>query len=290
MPWRTLVALALAVFLSVAGTALVSGWYFGRTVFPDGVVVTTMHSVVLGEEREVIVHLPESYAREGERRYPVIYVLDGSSQDLHTATSAALMARIGLMPELIVVGLSNVSGPGRQRDYTPPDMAMDEEDPSGPRGRGDRFLAFVKTEVIPAIDQRYRTSDVRMLHGYSRGGLLVAYSLIAEPELFQARFAHSPAWWRDETMIAGGLAEYFAAHQDASGYFYMSMGTDEVPRMKEAFERVRILFATSAPPALRWQADFVPGAVHANNSERATPLGFRALYRDDAGEASRESK
>lgn len=66
-------------------------------------------SSVLGDTRELIVHLPERYDEEPTRRYPVIYVLNGSSQDVHTASTAALMARLGLMPELIVVGVPNIS-------------------------------------------------------------------------------------------------------------------------------------------------------------------------------------
>ncbi len=62
-------------------------------------------------------------------------------------------------------------------------------------GGGDKFLAFLKNEAIPLIEKTYRTAPYRMLAGHSRGGLLVAYSLLAEPDLFHARFAHSPALW-----------------------------------------------------------------------------------------------
>lgn len=187
----TVVALLL---LAVAGTFAATGWYFDRETFDEGVVVSTMRSTVLGEDREVIVHPPESYLSHPDRRYPVIYVLDGSNQDIHTARSAALMARIGLMPEVLVVGVPNVSGPGRQRDYTPPFMVQDIDDAKSPMGRGDRFLEFMRTELIPDIERNYRADSTRMLLGHSRGGLLVAYSLMATPELFQARFAHSHGW------------------------------------------------------------------------------------------------
>lgn len=56
----------------------------------------TLAWVVLGEQRDFLVHLPGSCHDAPERRYPVAFVLDGSSQDLHTAAYAALMARIGV--------------------------------------------------------------------------------------------------------------------------------------------------------------------------------------------------
>ena len=240
-------------------------------------MVTTLRSVVLGEDRQLIVHPPESYGRDPSRRYPVIYVLDGSSQDGHTATSAALLARIGVMPELIVVGLPNVSGEGRQRDYTPPFMRQDVDEAGSAMGRGDRFLQFIKTEVVPAVDREYRTTEVRMLAGHSRGALLVTYSLMQEPDLFQARLAHSPALWREDAVMVKTLDAHLASHP-ASGAFYMSMGGEEVERMVEAFDRMREVLTRRAPATLRWQADRIPGANHQKNGEWATPVGLGWMF------------
>lgn len=86
------------------------------------VLTSTMQSTVLGEERQIIVHLPESYGQDRDRRYPAVYVLDGTSQDGHTAATATRLARAGVMPEVIVVGLPNTRG-NRNRDYTPPSCA-----------------------------------------------------------------------------------------------------------------------------------------------------------------------
>jgi predicted alpha/beta superfamily hydrolase len=218
------------------------------------------------------------YEAEANRRYPVVYVLDGSSQDIHTASTAALMARIALMPPVIVVGIPNVSGEGRQRDYTPPTMAMDQDVADSPRGGADGFLAFLESELIPDIERRYRTTSERMLAGHSRGGLFVAWSLIASPDLFQARFAHSPALWRENVAIAEMLDQFLTATPSLASFYYMSLGTKENAEMTNGFARVRAVLEARAPAGLRWRADLVPGAVHGNNGEWATPLGFRAYY------------
>ena len=55
-----------------------------------------MYSSLLGEQRTYAVHLPDSYLRAPAKRYPVLYVLDGTSQSMHTAASAALMAFSGV--------------------------------------------------------------------------------------------------------------------------------------------------------------------------------------------------
>lgn len=278
MTGRTIVLLAFLWLASLGGTGYLAGWYFGQGDYPEGTIVSTLRSGVLDEDREILVHLPVGYDDEPGRRYPVIYVLDGSSQDIHTASTSALMARLGLMPPLIVVGIPNVSGEGRQRDYTPPTMAMDLDIEDSPRGGADRFLAFLKTELIPDIERRHRTTSERMLAGHSRGGLFVTWSLTADPDLFQARFAHSPALWRDDTAIAGMLDPYLTATPGLASFFYMSLGTKENAEMTAGFERVRAVLESRAPNGLRWRADLVPGAVHGNNGEWATPLGFRTYY------------
>ena len=48
-----------------------------QNVFPFGEVVE-INSESLNENRIINVHLPDGYLPNGEERYPVIYVLDGS--------------------------------------------------------------------------------------------------------------------------------------------------------------------------------------------------------------------
>jgi predicted alpha/beta superfamily hydrolase len=281
MTRKALAAIAATAVVSAATTALASAWYFGQEDVPEGVISSTIESAVLAEPREVLVHLPEGYDSDTGRRYAAVYVLDGSAQDGHTARSAALMARLALMPQVIVVGVPNVSGSGRERDYTPPFMVQDLDDPKSPLGQGDRFLRFLKSELIPQIDRTYRTTETRMLLGHSRGALLVTYSLLAEPGLFQARFAHSPALWREHTVMADKMRESFIRPASSpASFFYMSLGDREVSRMATAFDRVREVLAHDAPSNLRWQADRIPNADHQSNGERATPIGFRAWYRE----------
>src|SRR5687767_9252547 len=66
-----------------------------------------LHSAVLSEERTYRVHLPESYGWAKDRRYPVLYVLDGGAHFLHTSGSAAHLAATGEIPEMIVVAIDS---------------------------------------------------------------------------------------------------------------------------------------------------------------------------------------
>ena len=276
---RLLVACLVTLVASAAGTVAAVDYMRGRVVETAFFVPREVRSAVLGESRELLVHLPESYHREPTRRYGVAYVLDGSSLDVPTADSAALMARLGLTPELIVVGLPNVSGRGRQRDYTPPFMRRDLDVAVGSMGEADHFLDFLEQEVLPLVERDYRTTDTRLLSGHSRGGLLVSYAAMARTTTFDAFLAHSPALWRDDEVLVSRFEGWLATQSSLEMFFYVSMGSEEVPQMTKAFDRMREVLSRRATAAgLRWRADVVAGADHQLNGPRATPLGLRAFF------------
>ena len=70
--------------------------------------------------------------------------INNHAQDEHLADKFDILSTAGYVPETIVVGIPNVSGKGRQRDYTPPYMKMDIDEKDSPLGAGDQFLSFMK--------------------------------------------------------------------------------------------------------------------------------------------------
>lgn len=271
--------------LALIATALVSasGTVVARIVLEDeapvvGALRSTMRSTVLDEDREYFVHLPEGYEADTAARYPVLYVLDGTSQSGHTAESAALLARIGIIPPLIVVGVPSPDGETRNRDYTPPDMRLDTDAATGPTGAADRFLSFLEDELIGRIEREYRTARPRMLAGWSRGGLFVVYSELVAPALFDARFAHSPALWREDDRIVMRLQQALRTGALPPGFLYLSLGDKENEKMTRAFQHAIGVLEQDAPATLRWRADLSVGGVHETNPRLSTPVGLCAMF------------
>ena len=273
------IALVAAIVLITAVTTIVV-----RDALPndptlgDSARLVTMISSGLSEKRDYVVFLPEHYSSDGAQRYPVLYVLDGQSQGEHTAAAASLMGRIGAMPEIIVIGISSMDGDIRNRDYTPPDMRLDTDRPGGPTGSGDHFLAFLKDEMIPTVEREYRTQRPRMLAGWSRGGLFVMYSLLAAPTLFDARFAHSPALWREDDRIVAQMDNFFGSPAAAEGFLFLSLGAKENEKMTGAFTRTTAMLERRAPQALRWRSMQSHDGVHETNPRLATPVGLCEFF------------
>jgi predicted alpha/beta superfamily hydrolase len=148
-------------------------------------------------------------------------------------------------------------------------------------GAADRFLSFLQTDLIGRIDRDYRTTRPRMLAGWSRGGLFVVYSQLVAPALFDARFAHSPALWREHDMIVTRLQEALTAGTLPAGFLYLSLGDRENEQMTASFKHAATVLERAAPATFRWRADFSAGGQHDSNPHLSTPVGLCAMFRVD---------
>lgn len=199
-----------------------------------GTQVWTVPDPVSGRDYEVFVSLPASYQAQSNRRYPVLYVTDA---DYAFPIIRQIARRVNLngpvIEEFILIGLSYSLGDdgvvSRNRDYTPT--------PNGPstarsavHGQGPAYQAYLKTQVLPFVDQHFRAdSKRRILLGHSYGGLLGAQIMFTEPSLFQAYILGSPSFWFDKRHIMKMEAEYARTHRDLPADVFMYIGEFEVP-------------------------------------------------------------
>ncbi|MEQ8625619.1 MAG: alpha/beta hydrolase-fold protein [Fulvivirga sp.] len=169
------------------------------------VVIGTKHSLrsnILNEEREYWISLPDSYndKESSYKSYPVLIVLDGNIHFKAISGMVNYMSsdiyRSRTIPEMIVVAIQNVD---RRRDYTPDKIITVRENNTG---GGENFLSFLEDELIPELDQKYRTEPYRILFGHSLGGLLATHTYMKEKTLFNSFIAVDPSFgtWDSETM------------------------------------------------------------------------------------------
>lgn len=166
--------------------------YPEATVFHSEVRVLT--SSYTEQDYQISVWLPPDYS-SSSKSYPVLYLLD--SNTLFGAAANLILPLIwgNELPELIVVGIgyeiSSYEDWGRLRSYDMTPTAVSDVPGSG---RAEKFLNFIKAELIPYIETNYRTNrGDRAIMGHSYGGLFVLYTLLHEPNLFHRYCAGSPA-------------------------------------------------------------------------------------------------
>jgi len=178
--------------------------------------------------REIVVHLPKNYDPDREEGYPVLYMLDAGSTDKLTAEMASFYHWGDLMPELIVIGLKNVS---RGLDFLP---HYYEHEVEGELvfGNGGKLLAYIENELIPFANAQFNTNGDDTLAGHSWGGQFVTYALSQSPGVFDAYFITSPAFGDDgkwSTKTFDALEQTLSQDQDVPELVYLSVGGDGAP-------------------------------------------------------------
>jgi len=165
----------------------------------------TVYSAILGEKRSIWVYRPESDTGKSEhqKRYPVVYLLDGNWHFVSVVGMLQQLSYINgntICPEMIVVGILVKE---RYRDLTPTcDSAFSETS-----GGYSRFISFIKKELMPHIASKYPVAPYNLFIGHSLGGLAVINTLITDPDLFNGYVAIDPSMWWDHQVTMKAAAK-----------------------------------------------------------------------------------
>ncbi|MBY0435794.1 MAG: hypothetical protein K2U26_16985 [Cyclobacteriaceae bacterium] len=231
----------------------------------DSLVFVKLYSKTLKEDRKIVIHLPLNYFKEPAKKYPVMYVLDAGKLDFDISDRLFTLSTAGIAPECIVVGVLNNKGK-REENLTPPFMQTETNDSLSPQGKADLFLEFIKTELIHRIDSSYRTTNYKTISGHSRAGLFVLYSLIEEPELFNARFCFStPAWRFDNLIIKQLESSLQKSKKPSKSYLYFSVGANENANIQSSFHTMNTMLKKINSKYLNHESDLTPNADHQSN-------------------------
>jgi len=178
----------------------------------------TLTSKVNGKTYVLQVSLPKGYQADAPRTHPTLYLLDGHLYFPVAATTRALLDLPGALERVLIVGVSDAVdthefswNASRWLDYSPSRDAQRDErntqrygmpaDLPLRSGGGPAFLKALRTEIIPFIESRYRTSSDRGIGGHSMGGVFATYALAMAPDLFKRYAILSPTTWADGELL-----------------------------------------------------------------------------------------
>ncbi len=167
-------------------------------------------SEILQENRVLNIYLPASYHTDTLRKYPVIYLLDGSASEdfIHIAglVQFGSFPWINMVPESIVIGISNID---RRKDFTYPSNNKLDQTEFPTSGNSKNFIRFIDKELQPFIKTYYKTTQQKTLIGQSLGGLLATEILFTQPDLFDNYIIISPSlWWDDQSLLNSSPSGY----------------------------------------------------------------------------------
>jgi uncharacterized protein len=251
----------LTVVLFISSSSL-----FGQKLEPKKRILepdTTITSKIMGKDYQLYISFPSGYSNKDTTKYPVLYVLDGSSSFPLFKSAREAMDLGNELEKVIIVGI----GSGRDlaswyinRNYdytnskdTTEDRKRDKQFgvPKGTfqSGGAENFLKCITSEIIPYLDTHYKTTNDRGITGHSLGGLFTAWCFINTKGVFTRFGINSPSLWWNSSEALTQAESFFDTHKTLDIPFtkvFISVGEKENPIMNSVMEKYSTLLENKA--------------------------------------------
>lgn len=211
-----------------------------------------INSQVLNEERTIAVSLPERY-ENSKKRYPVLYLLDAESSGFAWYVGFARFLSQHKIPEMIIVGVLNTI---RNKDLW--SYEIEDLDKTSDNGASN-FLKFFSKELIPFIDKNYRTTPHRTIYGESAGGHFVTFSLLENPDLFEAYLASSPVIGFSNDQLLRKAEFFFKKNRSLPKSFFIYYGDTDYNSVTERIPVLESIIRKDNPKGFNWGIRLVEG-------------------------------
>lgn len=233
-----------------------------------------LESREVGRAFHIYVRLPEGYDPSAATVWPTVYLTDGDSLFPILAANHLFLTYDDGLPEAIVVGIAyggfDPAVNRRGLDFQTPGAGVPADAAGAPA-----FQAFLRRELIPEIERRFRSDPSRrVLFGQSRGGAFVLWSAVDDPDLFHGRIASNPSLTPGIESLLGPASP--AARGDLA--VAIVSGTRDRPDLQA---EAALWGATwEARPDRPWRLlrARVEGGTHAANAADAYRIGMNWLF------------
>jgi enterochelin esterase-like enzyme len=240
-----------------------------------------MSSRLLAQDRELLIWLPEGYSRETGHRFPLIILHDGDSifdpalsvpsgVDLAADEWASLLARRGIIPESIVVGVRHPEG------FSPEDITLRDYELS-PEWGGEGYARFLTQELVLHMDQHYRTiasPASRILGGVGLGALNAFHTALTRPGVFGGVACLSTSFEDVSQSVPATCAALRLLEEipalDKNLRIYFDYGDQEIDECYEGYHHMlaSLLISKGWSEGVEFRIQRIPGAGH-------NPLSWR---------------
>ena len=226
----------------------------------------TINSSKLGAERELKIQLPRNYDSNTEKRYPLIIVLDGDYLFEPMAGNVDLYSYWEEMPEAIVVGVNQ--GNSRRDDSFYSNKTF------LPADTGAAFFEFLGMELLPYLDQKYRTARFVVAAGHDITANFINYYMFKPNPIFQGYINFSPELAPE---MAQRLIESFRTATDHK-WFYLATSSGDVKVLRQDTEVLNEQLQGIENEFFHHQFDSFDGATHFGLIGEAIPRALQHIF------------
>lgn len=233
--------------------------------------IFTLQSKLIDETVTARVTLPESYHHSNSFKYPVLLVMDGSTQFEHIAGNVNFLSTFAIVPEMIVVG---VSAKSRLKHFTHTEL----EGYEGRSGGAERYTHFLQNELVPELKKQYRVSPYTLVTGHSLSGLYTSYLVTHHADFINASVSVSPSLWWDDFALIKDIEVAKPSAEKPPVRWFVSMA-NEPNEMAEGYNRLMNVLGEKSDSVFDWTSQQFPEETHDSTPLIANVEGLKSIFR-----------
>jgi predicted alpha/beta superfamily hydrolase len=230
------------------------------------IIYEEFDSYKLDGPRRLKIQLPRDYDANTEKVYPIVVVLDANYLFEPVAGNVDFFGYWEDMPESIVVGI--MQGDSRYDDCSYDDTNF------MPADQGADFFEFIGLELIPYIDDNYRTAKFVIAVGHDFTANFINYYLFKDPPLFNGYINLSP----DLAPMMDERLPQRIPSVESKIFYYLATGTDDIKDLMEISENLNRTLKPLESDNFKYYYDNFEGATHYSLVARAIPSAMEKIF------------
>jgi predicted alpha/beta superfamily hydrolase len=241
--------------VKLLNTALLLGSIFSLHAQPNISFQQEVSSNHLQSVENIQVYLPASY-HEGERRYPVLYILDGQWFFLNGVAIQETLRGDGLLPEMIVIGVDYLSRAYHDSLHS---------------NHWETLNRYVQEELTAFVDQTYRTSDERIVFGWENPSYMVCEFLFKENPTFDGYIVSNGGYINED------MLEQFKTYEGKPLYLYLTNSKKDIYTINSS-ETLAGKLTAETLNHLKWKYELHNQETHESMAYTSLYQGLRYYY------------
>jgi predicted alpha/beta superfamily hydrolase len=245
-----------------------------------GTEVRRLRSSFIDEEFKLHVYLPSGYT-DSTKTFPVVYLTDSDAYFGYVRSLVGNLRYGNRIPELVVVGVAYEEDVRsymlkRERDLLPAEVPE-----HAGSGQAERFLAFMREELVPFMESEYRVdSEDRTILGMSGGATFALYVLFTSPALFDRYVIVSPYLVHGQEVVLDLERAYARQHESLPARVYTAMGELEPLYARTPWETLVQRIRERSYEGLELEQEVLKGLCHMDVVFSAYVNGMKATFSD----------
>lgn len=230
--------------------------------------IEEVSSKKLNTTREITVLTPPSYEKEKNRKYPLLFLMDGDYLLDPFSGIISYTQYWNDLPEVIIVALTQDDD--EQRDFD----TQTAEQNGLPFEQSERFFEFLAYELVPSLEKNYRIAPFKIIAGHNVTATFMNFFLYKEKPVFNAYISMSPELATDmETHLPEQLAKL-----QTPVYYYLATADGDLASQRKAIQTLDTNIKTVTNPNLKYFFDDFKGASHYSLVAKAIPASLYDIF------------